>query len=56
MGFKTLIEILARGRGRSVAECPYEMRSRRSGASKATIESSLSFLLQLRQLQTTNAA
>jgi dolichol-phosphate mannosyltransferase len=51
MGFKTLIEILARGRARSVTECPYEMRSRRRGSSKATFESSLSFLKQLRHLR-----
>lgn len=51
MGFKTLIEVLARGRARRIAECPYEMHSRRSGSSKATIESSLLFLKQLRLLQ-----
>ena len=55
MGFKTLIEILARGREGKVAECPYEMRSRRSGTSKATIESSLAFLRQLQLLRTTHA-
>ena len=50
-GFKTLIEILARGRVKSIVECPYQMNARRSGHSKATLESSLSFLKQLRQLQ-----
>lgn len=51
MGFKTLIEILARGRAETVVECPYEMRTRRHGTSKATLESSFSFLKQLRQLR-----
>jgi dolichol-phosphate mannosyltransferase len=50
-GFKTLIEILARGRARNITECPYTMNARRNGRSKATLESSLSFLLQLRRLQ-----
>jgi dolichol-phosphate mannosyltransferase len=50
-GFKTLIEILVRGRVGSIAECPYQMNARRGGHSKATLESSLSFLRQLRDLQ-----
>jgi dolichol-phosphate mannosyltransferase len=56
MGFKTLIEILARGRAASVAECPYQMEPRRRGISKVTIPTSLSYLLQLRQLQSIHAA
>ena len=35
-GYKTLIEILARGRIDRIAECGYEMRARREGASKVT--------------------
>jgi dolichol-phosphate mannosyltransferase len=50
IGFKTLIEILAKGRAASVAECPYRMEPRRKGESKATIPSSLSYLLQLKRL------
>jgi dolichol-phosphate mannosyltransferase len=56
LGFKSLIEIMARGRVGSVVECPYQMRSRQNGESKATIESSLSFLRQLLQLQMNDAA
>jgi dolichol-phosphate mannosyltransferase len=56
LGFKTLIEIMARSRTGTVKECPYQMRSRRNGASKASIESSLSYLMQLRHLQALNAA
>jgi dolichol-phosphate mannosyltransferase len=54
LGFKTLIEILARGRAQTVLECPYEMRARRRGTSKASFESSFTFLKQLRNLR--NAA
>lgn len=56
MGFKTLIEILARGRAATVAECPYQMEPRRRGISKVTIPSSVSYLRQLRQLQSIHAA
>jgi dolichol-phosphate mannosyltransferase len=56
IGFKSLIEILARGRAEKIVECPYEMRARCCGKSKATFESSLDFLRQLRRLQTAHAA
>jgi dolichol-phosphate mannosyltransferase len=55
-GFKTLIEILARGHASRIVECPYEMRARRSGSSKATIDASLAFLRQLQQLRIQNAS
>lgn len=55
IGFKTLIEILVKGRGGKLAECPYEMQSRQSGTSKATIKSSLAFLKQLQRLRVTHA-
>lgn len=56
VGFKTLIEILAKGRANKIAECPYRMRARRHGVSKVTIESSLAFLKQLRQLRIGNVS
>jgi dolichol-phosphate mannosyltransferase len=55
-GFKTLIEIMARGRATSISECPYEMEARRKGASKATLSSLFSYLRQLRQLKTVDGA
>jgi dolichol-phosphate mannosyltransferase len=54
LGARTLIEILARGRARTVVECPYEMRARRRGSRKPTFESPLAFLKHLRNLR--NAA
>ena len=53
-GFKTLIEIVARGRARTVAECPYQMRSRRGGKSKAKLKTFLEYIKQLQRLHTTN--
>ncbi len=55
-GFKSLIEILARGRGATVAEYPYVMRSRQFGKSKATLSTSLAYLRQLRRLRSLDAA
>jgi dolichol-phosphate mannosyltransferase len=47
IGYKSLIEILARGRVRRIAEQPYQMRIRASGASKASYGSSVDYLRQL---------
>lgn len=55
MGFKTLIEITARGRASRIAECPYEMGERRKGMSKATFSSSILYLKQLRRLKKNDA-
>jgi dolichol-phosphate mannosyltransferase len=54
VGFKTLIEILARGNVRNAVECPYQMQSRQRGKSKAKLQTFLSFLNQLQRLQTMN--
>jgi dolichol-phosphate mannosyltransferase len=51
LGFKTLIEILARGRATRITECPYRMQPRRSGRSKATLGNSFAFLKQLHRMR-----
>jgi dolichol-phosphate mannosyltransferase len=51
LGYKSLIEILVRGRIRTVAELPYHMRERERGASKATGARSLDYIKQLIRLR-----
>lgn len=53
LGYKSLIEVLARGRVKSIAEFPYRMQSRARGESKATGARSLDFVLQLFRLRST---
>jgi dolichol-phosphate mannosyltransferase len=50
-GFKTLIEILARGRVMTIAECGYAMQKRRGGESKAKFRQWLEYLVQLQRLR-----
>lgn len=50
-GFKTLIEILARGRVQSVAECGYTMQARRCGRSNVRLRDWLDYLGQLRRIR-----
>lgn len=47
LGFKLGLEILARGRYRTVVEVPYVHRSRNSGASKFGLRAASAFVLQL---------
>jgi dolichol-phosphate mannosyltransferase len=51
LGYKSLIEILVRGRVRTIAEFPYQMRERERGASKATGARSLDYVKQLIRLR-----
>jgi dolichol-phosphate mannosyltransferase len=51
LGYKSLIEILVRGRVRAIAELPYHMRERQRGASKATGARSLDYIRQLFRLR-----
>lgn len=51
LGFKTLIEILARGRAAAIRECPYVMRPRWGGTSKLGARHSLAYLAQLLRLR-----
>lgn len=51
IGYKSLIEVLARGRVESIAEFPYQMQLRRRGASKANSARSLDYILQLFRLR-----
>ena len=51
LGYKSLIEVLARGRVKNIAEFPYQMRSRERGESKATGGRSLEFIRQLWRLR-----
>ena len=51
LGYKSLIEVMARGRVKNIAEFPYQMRSRERGESKATGARSLDFVLQLFRLR-----
>ncbi len=51
LGYKSLIEVLARGRVKSIAEFPYRMQSRARGESKATVGRSLDFAVQLWRLR-----
>jgi len=50
LGYKTLLEVLARGRVRTLRECPYAFAPRRRGRSKAGGGSALGFLAQLARL------
>jgi dolichol-phosphate mannosyltransferase len=50
-GFKTLIEILGRGSIERVAECGYEMQSRRAGQSNVKWRHSLDYLVQLGRIR-----
>jgi dolichol-phosphate mannosyltransferase len=50
-GFKTLIEILARGRVNTIAECGYEMQRRRRGQSNARLRHWMEYLIQLNRLR-----
>jgi len=51
LGYKSLIEIMVRGRIRTIAELPYQMRERERGASKATGARSLDYIKQLIRLR-----
>jgi dolichol-phosphate mannosyltransferase len=51
VGYKSLIEVLARGRVKTVAELPYRMQPRTRGKSKATGARSLDFMVQLGRLR-----
>jgi dolichol-phosphate mannosyltransferase len=51
LGYKSLIEILVRGRIRNIAEFPYQMRERERGTSKATGARSLDYIKQLIRLR-----
>jgi len=50
-GFKTLIEVLARGRVETVAECGYTMQKRRSGKSNVKLYHWFAYVKQLRRIQ-----
>jgi dolichol-phosphate mannosyltransferase len=50
-GFKTLIEILARGRVETVAECGYTMQSRRSGRSHVRLRHWFEYIWQLGRMR-----
>jgi len=51
LGYKTLMEIMARGRFHRVAECGYQMRQRRLGRSKAGPRHSFEYLRHLLRLR-----
>lgn len=51
LGYKSLIEILVRGKIRTIAEFPYHMRERERGQSKATGARSLDYIKQLLRLR-----
>ena len=51
LGFKTLMEILVRGRFQRVREVSYEMRSRRHGASKLRMRHWFDYLFHLLRLR-----
>jgi dolichol-phosphate mannosyltransferase len=50
-GFKTLIEILGRGRVKTIAECGFAMQKRRGGQSKAKLRQWMEYLVQLQRLR-----
>jgi dolichol-phosphate mannosyltransferase len=50
-GYKSLIEVLVRGRVQNIAEVPYRMRTREWGSSKANGARSLDYVLQLLRLR-----
>ncbi|HLD06836.1 MAG TPA: polyprenol monophosphomannose synthase [Candidatus Nanoarchaeia archaeon] len=49
-GFKILLEILARGRVRRIAEIPYMFTDRRQGSSKLGVHEAFRYMKQLAQL------
>jgi dolichol-phosphate mannosyltransferase len=51
LGYKTLIEFAARGRIASIRECPYQMRDRARGASKAGGRQTVEYVRQLFRLR-----
>jgi dolichol-phosphate mannosyltransferase len=51
VGFKTLMEIAARGRVERIRECPYQMRDRERGQSKAGAQQTLEYLRHLLRLR-----
>jgi dolichol-phosphate mannosyltransferase len=50
-GFKTLIEVLARGRIKTIEECAYAMQERRRGTSNVRWRHSVEYLKQLSRLR-----
>jgi dolichol-phosphate mannosyltransferase len=50
-GFKTLIEVLACGRIKTIGECGYAMQKRRHGQSNARLRHWLEYLIQLKRLR-----
>jgi dolichol-phosphate mannosyltransferase len=50
-GFKTLIEVLAHGRVKTIAECAYAMQERRRGTSNVRFRDWLEYLKQLNRLR-----
>jgi dolichol-phosphate mannosyltransferase len=55
-GFKTLIEVLARGRVETIAECGYAMRGRRCGTSSVRLLDWVEYLKQLNRLRAYDGA
>ncbi|MBI5085709.1 MAG: polyprenol monophosphomannose synthase [Acidobacteria bacterium] len=51
LGFKTLMEILVRGRIRTIGECSYEMRARKMGRSKLRARHWFDFFFHLLRLR-----
>ena len=51
LGYKTLMEIVVRGRIGRIRECPYQMRDRERGQSKAGPRQSLQYLGHLLRLR-----
>jgi dolichol-phosphate mannosyltransferase len=55
-GFKTLIEVLARGRVETIGECPYAMQERQRGSSNVRWRDSVEYLKQLNRLRAHDGA
>jgi dolichol-phosphate mannosyltransferase len=51
IGFKSLVEVLVRGRAVTIAECPYQMHARNRGSSKANGARLLDYIVQLCRLR-----
>jgi dolichol-phosphate mannosyltransferase len=51
IGFKSLVEVLARGNAATIVECPYRMRERKRGSSKANGARLLDYIVQLGRLR-----
>ena len=51
LGYKTLMEITVRGRIASIRECPYQMRDRERGESKAGMRQTLQYIRHLFRLR-----